>query len=570
MNKTININLAGTFFHIDEDAYLKLQRYLDAIRRSFSDTQGREEIISDIEARIGELFSEKMENDRQVIGAKEIDEVIKIMGQPEDYLLDEEIFEDEPKKKAHRNKKSKQLYRDINNKYIGGVAAGLEHYLKIDAIWIRLLFILFTIFSGFGIVAYILFWILVPEAASTSQQIEMRGEPVNISNIEKKVKEGFENVAEKVKNVDYEKAGTKIKSSSKTFFDTIGDIILFFFKVFAKFMGVILLIIGAATLIALFVGLFTVGIADIIHIPGMNFVNIFNASGSPIWLASLITFFAVGIPFFFLFYLGLKILVTNLKSIGNIAKFSLLGLWFLSISGLIIMAVREASEHAYTGTTSVKEEIYFDKTDTLKITMNESDNYVDHYYRDARFDIITDENDKESIFSEDVTFNIKHAVDSIAYVSIRKEAEGRTSKDARNRAGKIEYNYNFEGNTIFLNDFLTTPLENKFRDQEVTITLYVPTGTLISFDDSTYGNIGRNTDNNQNFYRSSIVNHNWKMGNDGELKCLDCTDEDEDDDNESDKIRIDENGIDIKVRDEDGDKLEIQLNEDGVKIESTN
>ena len=117
MNKTININLAGTFFHVDEDAYLKLQRYLDAIRRSFSNTQGQDEIITDIEARIAELFTEKMTNERQVISMKEVDAVIKVMGQPEDYLVDEEIFEDEPRKKrVHKN--SRRLYRDMENKYV--------------------------------------------------------------------------------------------------------------------------------------------------------------------------------------------------------------------------------------------------------------------------------------------------------------------------------------------------------------------------------------------------------------------------------------------------------------------
>ena len=114
MNKTVNINLAGIFFHIDEDAYLKLQRYLEAIKRSFTDSQGRSEIISDIEARIAELFSERVQNERQVIGQKEVDEVITIMGQPEDYLVDDEIFEDEPKHSYSQKSSapSRKLYRD--------------------------------------------------------------------------------------------------------------------------------------------------------------------------------------------------------------------------------------------------------------------------------------------------------------------------------------------------------------------------------------------------------------------------------------------------------------------------
>src|SRR5690606_28701564 len=110
MNKTVNINLAGIFFHIDETAYAKLQHYLDSIKRSLSNTQGQDEIIADIEARIAELFNEKIKTDRQVIGTKEVDEVIAVLGQPEDYMLDEEIFEDEPVY-TKRKTSGKQLFR---------------------------------------------------------------------------------------------------------------------------------------------------------------------------------------------------------------------------------------------------------------------------------------------------------------------------------------------------------------------------------------------------------------------------------------------------------------------------
>jgi hypothetical protein len=93
MNKTININLAGLFFHIDEDAYQRLQRYIAAVRKSFAGTSGADEIMSDIESRIAELFLEKRANEMQVISITHVEEVIGIMGQPEDYEVDEEIFE---------------------------------------------------------------------------------------------------------------------------------------------------------------------------------------------------------------------------------------------------------------------------------------------------------------------------------------------------------------------------------------------------------------------------------------------------------------------------------------------
>ena len=109
MNKTVNINLAGVFFHIDENAFLKLNDYLNAIKKSFTDAQGRDEIIQDIEARIAELFSEKMKTDKQVVSIVEVEAVIEIMGQPEDYMVDDDIFEDqEPKNSYSTYQKSKK------------------------------------------------------------------------------------------------------------------------------------------------------------------------------------------------------------------------------------------------------------------------------------------------------------------------------------------------------------------------------------------------------------------------------------------------------------------------------
>ena len=163
MNKTININLGGVFFHIDEIAYQKLKLYLDAIRRSLSDDpQGRDEILNDIEHRIGELLSERIKDARQVVNENDIDEITKIMGKPEDYLVDEEIFEDEPKYKSRVS--SKKLFRDADDKFLGGVSSGLGHYFGIDALWVRIIWIVLVVAGfGTGIPIYILLWILIPQ-----------------------------------------------------------------------------------------------------------------------------------------------------------------------------------------------------------------------------------------------------------------------------------------------------------------------------------------------------------------------------------------------------------------------
>ena len=570
MNKTVNINLAGIFFHIDEDAYLKLQRYLEAIKRSFTDSQGRSEIISDIEARIAELFSERLKDDKQVISSKQVDEVIDIMGQPEDYLVDDEIFEDGPERKQKGTSTSKKLFRDTENSYIGGVASGLAHYLGIDAVWLRLIWLLLAIGSGGTfILIYILFWILVPEAKTTADKLNMTGEPVNISNIEKKIKDGFETVSQTVsdtvKNVDLNKQGQRIKSSSKTFFDTIGEIIMFFLKIFAKFIGIILMIIGASALIGLIITLFSIGAIDIIHIPGIDLIDVVNTGNTPIWLVSLLAFFSIGIPFFFVFYLGLKILVNNLKSIGRIAKFTLLGVWLLSIIGLIIIGVKQASEHAFNERVIIKNELMVKPNDTLKVKMLGNDLYKNSDYRHSgSFKVAFNENEEKTIYSSDIRVIVKSTTDSLGTISIEKSADGRDYEKAIERAKNINYAYKLEGNELLLDSYLSTDPDNKFSNQEILVTINLPEGVITNFS--------KNTKSYLHYYDSNIVrsnktNHYLKILED-DIECLDCPidvdfDVDVDMNGDNSGIKINEDGIEVKI-----DSSSLKINRSGLKAKS--
>ncbi|HNU58511.1 MAG TPA: PspC domain-containing protein [Aquaticitalea sp.] len=578
MNKTVNINLAGIFFHIDEDAYLKLQRYLDAIKRSFTDSQGRSEIIADIEARIAELFNERTKHDKQVIGNKEVEEVIAIMGQPEDYLVDDEIFEDVPN--AHQSHSAKKLYRDSENSYIAGVSSGLGHYLGLDAVWIRLLWVLLTLFSGGTFIfIYILFWILVPEAVTTSEKLTMKGEPVNISNIEKKIRDGFDNVSQTVsdtvKNIDLPKQGNRLKSSSKTFFDTIGDVFLFLLKIFAKFIGIILMIIGAATLISLIIGFFTVGIAGSLHVPGIDFFDAANVASIPIWLMSLLAFFAFAIPFFFIFYLGLKILVNNLKSIGNIAKFVLLGIWILCIVGLTVIGIKQASEFSEEAVVAKSEILAISAKDTLYVGMKSNTAFSKQFKRHHNdLKPVYDENDRKLLYSTDIKLSLKTTKDTVIMIGIDKSAKGNSYQNAKQRAEKINYSYFLRGNRLELDSYLTTAFENKYRDQEVEITLYIPDGTVLFVDGNTHsfrnirfwydsGNFGYDHP-----FDDGLKGHFLQIQN-NQIKCLDCPIEEDfklkidlkgDDDSE---FKIDENGV--RINDE---SARIGISKDGLKSSS--
>ncbi|MGY5846705.1 PspC domain-containing protein [Salegentibacter sp. HM20] len=519
MNKTVNINLAGIFFHIDEDAYSRLQHYLDTIKRSFSDSQGRDEIIADIEARIAELFNEKLKNERQVIRIKEVEEVIAIMGQPEDYVLDDEIFEDEPTRTESR-KSQKQLFRDTDNSYIGGVSSGLGHYLNIDAIWIRILWILLTIFSsGAFILIYIALWIFVPEAKTTADKLSMRGEEVTITNIEKKIREGFDNVAEKVKDVDYQKYGNKARSGADSAAKGLADVIKFIVNVFVKLVGVLLLLVAGATLISLFIGLITVGTFGIIEAPWADYVDL-ATGGAPLWLISLLAFFAVGIPFFFLFILGLKILMKKVKTVGTTARLVLLGIWLLSVIGLSIFGIQQGTSRAFTEDVSSSQTLPIKQGDTLYLRMRSNNNFSGRDYRNSEFRIKYDEAGNKVIYGNNIRLLVKNTNDSVARMEIRKQADGKDYQDARERAANINFSTEFSNNTLLVDSYLTAEPQYKFRNQEVEISIFLPAGSSVFADANTSSFLGY-SNYNGNILKSGDEEKYFSITQDG-AECLNC------------------------------------------------
>ena len=579
MNKTVNINLAGVFFHIDENAYTKLQHYLDAIKRSLTNTQGQDEIIADIEARIAELFNEKIKTDRQVIGTKEVDEVIAVLGQPEDYMLDEEIFEDEPSY-TRTGATGKQLFRDTEHSYVGGVSSGLGHYLKIEAIWVRILWIILTLASsGAFILIYIALWIFVPEAKTTADKLSMRGEAVNLSNIERKIREEFENVSGRVKDVDYEKYGRQARSGASSAAKGVGSGILFLLNIFVKLIGILIILIAGTTLIGLFIGLFTMGTFGIIEAPWTDYIEM-AAIGAPLWLLSLLAFFAIGIPFLFLFILGLKILVKNLRSIGTPAKLVLLGLWLLSIIGLAVIGIQQATQRAFDGEVVITEALPVRSNDTLYLAMQSNPKYTSGIQkRDVT--IRYDENDNKVMYSTDVRLVVKSTKDSVGRMEIIKMADGSDSRDARDRAENISYNTSFSDGRLYLDSFLTSPLQNHYRDQEVRVVIYLPEGTTL-YADKNISNFHRSSD-----YYGNILNYNTeekylKITENG-YNCEDCETEAEDDwnndswDNEEEdndsmwevkedsvKIEIDQNGIRINE-----DNQRVDINRNGISVQKS-
>ena len=198
MKTTITINLGEIVFHIDDDAYEMLHTYLLAIEKHFVNEEERKEVMSDIEARLSELFKESLGEKRDVIMKDDVSKVIEIMGEPEDFI-DEETSQEGKKQSNMNYKTNKRLYRDPDNRVLGGVCGGLGAYFNNDPLLFRILFIILFFIGSVGFWIYIILWIAIPEAKTTAQKLEMRGEPITLENIKKSVRDEFEKVKRNMK-----------------------------------------------------------------------------------------------------------------------------------------------------------------------------------------------------------------------------------------------------------------------------------------------------------------------------------------------------------------------------------
>lgn len=252
MKKTLTVNLGGTVFHIDEDAYRLLDNYLSNLKIHFRKEAGADGIIDDIERRISELFAEKLTAGSQVITITDVEEVIARMGKPED--MEAENDSEPSVGNATRTTIHRRLYRNPDDKLLGGVISGMAAYLGWDVTLLRLL-LLVVLICGVGtlIPVYIVCWLVIPEARTAAEKLSMRGEAVTVENIGKTVTDGFEKVANGVN--DYMKS-----DKPRTFLQKLGDALVmvagWFFKIclviFAIICSPLLFVFGVVFVALLF------------------------------------------------------------------------------------------------------------------------------------------------------------------------------------------------------------------------------------------------------------------------------------------------------------------------------
>lgn len=554
MNKTLNINLAGFMFHIDENAYVRLERYINTLKQQFVKTEGGNEIINDIETRIAELFKERTGPGKEVINADDVDQVIAIMGQPEDYLeLDDEANGHTPPPPPYSGYSSpkKRIFRDVDNRILGGVSAGLAAYFNIDALWVRILFIL-AFMSGFGFLLYIIMWIVIPKAQTTAEKLQMRGEKINISNIEKSIREemhgvneSFKDVGDKMRSHDYKRTGNQLGDFFSDLGNFIVDAVKLIFKFLGKLIGLIFLFIGSMILIALAVGLFAGSVEIMGSGYGMNelfsFLHLVTASEGHYNLLIAGIILSVIAPFFLLIYLGIRILF-SLEPLNSQARSALSITTFVGLILLVVAGVRiglEFDRHGY-----VKDELalpmhneYYIKLADDSINAEFTNNYPTQWIS---------RNGKNAF--DNVTVDIKPTNDSLPYVEIITEAQGPTRREARSTARKLNYKIDIQDSVINIPGYIVLNQNDKYRDQEVDLTLYLPVGYSVFIDES-LAEVLYDVENVQNTWDFEMINKRWIMTERG-LSCEGCNIPEREDDDDSYRLqfRADSTGVEMDIK----------------------
>lgn len=550
MNKATNIHLAQTLFSIDEIAYNRLKKYLDQLERLFKNTEGAKDILEDIEARIAELFTDLKKDERYVISVEDVEKVIDTLGTPED-LAGEDAEQDSPSPSQ-----PKKLFRDPDDRFIGGVAGGLSHYVGLDSVWIRLI-LLILFFSSVGgvVLVYILLWILVPEAKTTAEKLTMKGEPVNVSNIKKKIKEELDQVSEKVKDVDYENMGSQLKKKSKDFSDFLLSVAKGIVKILTLLIGVFMLFIAGMVLLGLFISAI-IGSVFSAMIPH-ELIQFGLSLNLPLFVLGFFALLIVGIPFVFLFMLGLQLLAQNKSIMSRMTKLILLGLWVLALITLLVFGIVETKSFAISAKQNSVEMLDQQTADTLKVYLNNDHKQTETVTVFNHFTLIEDEDENQYRLDRNVRININQNNTNTIELSVEKNAKGWQQKQAIQNAKAIEYKYDYFDHQLILDGFWLSPIENKAHPENVRLNLLIPQGQYIYLDQDLGKYMSSQIENDQDFYRKRVAGHLWKMEN-NTLICQDC-------EHIEGTVRFDDEQFNINIKDDDS-TLELNIDETGVAI----
>ncbi|MBS1752648.1 MAG: PspC domain-containing protein [Ferruginibacter sp.] len=615
MKQVININFQGRVVPIEVSAFDLLKSYTESLGRHFANEEGKDEIINDIESRIGELFQERLSKGATCITDDDVNAIIKSMGRPEDFepMDDAQSSASSATGSSESNDQSsssstatptgkRRLYRDENDKVLGGVCSGLANYFNVDVVVTRIIFVI-LLFSGIGfltyiimwvavpssattqigstrkklfrdpdekkiagvcsgighyfginpwiprvlfllpfisfvskwghwggfwnfgdfmrftfsptsLIIYIILWIVIPEALTTSEKLEMKGEKVDMNSIKASVMEEMKTVGKKAEkfgkeasSVINQKAGevaSDVKNFSKRNRSGLGNVIAMIAKIFAYF------IIGCVGF-ALVMGLFALAVMSIGLFPLKDFV-INNGSYQNLFAWGTLLFF-IAVPIVGIITWIIR-KIAGSKSRGNMLGFSFGALWVIGWVCVIFLISSISRDFKYNSKNMTEQEIVLSNPTVNKLELT-SYKPLDKYRKNRFFRIEPFAGiDDDTAYVNNVEVRILKSDNDSFRVTAIKMATGRSRSIAENNAAAIQYSGVQKDSVLILDKGISINKTDKFRNQHVLLTVYVPVGKKILIDKSIgwYSNVHIGNDWNDDWYYDEDNDNEWSSG----------------------------------------------------------
>ena len=532
MNKAISINLNNQIFNLEEPAFLKLKSYLDQLAEVFADNDGADDIISDIESRIAELFQERLHN-RQVVLIGDVNEVIELMGRPEELR---ESTDDVPHTNQTESKSSaspKRLFRDPDEGILGGVCVGLGHYFGIDPALIRVLFLVLLFVFGTGSLAYLVLWIAMPKAETTADRLKMRGEPVTVASIEKSIRDEFERLKKKS-----DQFGKQAEPMARNFFNELFEGLMRFLKRFihltGRSLGILLLLLGGffftIWLAVVLSGTVNIDLSEsdpdavfVSNIPALASIIFEKPLHQTIFLYSLAAFF---LSFVFAFWIaGLRLVLRKgimpkwiARANGVLSTLALLGMVGSGLATFFEFSAKAKIVEPSAG-------IFLKSNDTLMVrSLDDALPQLNRTLDAGNWKFFFGE-EAPDLIAGTVRLNLLPADASGTRLTVAKYARGANKQAAMAKAQTISTYAKLDGRTLWINSYFTFRNETHWRSQKARFNLYLTENTLIRFDPS-IDEIAGNIPVKESHQDELLSAHTWQMQN-NVLSCADCSEESE-------------------------------------------
>ncbi|RFM35594.1 PspC domain-containing protein [Chitinophaga silvisoli] len=526
MKKIININLASRLIPIEDSAYEILRQYLDSLKKYFAREEGADEIVSDIEGRIAEIFQDKIKKGAHCITDEDVIGVKAVMGTPDQFEESDDTNTKQQSAPASDPiydsfRTRKRLYRDPDAKVLGGVCGGLGAYLNVDPVVFRIIFALLAIGGfGSGILVYFILWIVTPEANTAAEKLQMRGERVDVNNIKTAVqdeinatKAHFKHIGNEMRNFSQgrgRQVGNDIERFGRNFFDVLGRVLIVLTKGFFYFLAVVIL------LVLLVVGVM-ITVASPVLLPFKDLILSGTLQNLLFWPS---VFLLIGIPI-----VGIVIFIirklTGVKQTNRYVGYTLSFLWFTGLVFGILVAISVAKDFRLRNT--VKENFAIVQPSNGKIVFKEMDNLVqvEESFFDDDLKLADD-----TVIINSYRVNVEKSKNDSFYLEVQRMARGRSISQARMLAQEISFPITQQDSVIYLPAGISIPRNSKFRDQRVRLIIRVPVDKQVEMDRKV-----------RNHYSS------WKWDGDWDNVHFDS---DDDDNNDVQIMKMTPDGVDNK------------------------